>query len=282
VSADPTIYVPLTLTAAFGFAAASVLQQHEAANSGGGRLSRLLRRPMWILGLAAYIGAYGLQAWAVSLGPVVVVQPLIAAQLVFALLLDPLFGGHRASRREWLGALAVSLGLAGFLVGMDPAAGRAGASPEAWGLAAGASLAALAAALGTGTRSHGALRSAAYGSAAGICWGFMIVLMKVVTAELAHLEDATSLFTEPYLYGLVATAIAGFALLQKAFAAGSLSAALVSYTLVEIVLAVVLGITLFGEKPHSDATSLAITSISSLAMIAGIALLAGARDPARR
>ena len=80
--------------------------------------------------------------------------------------------------------------------------------------------------------------------------------------------------------GLIGAAIGGFLLLQKAFQAGSLTNALVSYTLVEIVLAVLLGIMLFGEKPHSDALSLGITAAASILMIAGIVSLAGARPEA--
>ena len=76
--------------------------------------------------------------------------------------------------------------------------------------------------------------------------------------------------------GLIATAIGGFVLLQKAFQAGSLTHALVSYTLVEIVLAVVLGIVLFDEKPHSNIASLAITAAASVLIVAGIVSLAGA------
>ena len=60
---DPAIYVPLTLLAALGFAAAAVLQQAEAARQdpdatgGGSLLLALLAKPLWVLGLVAYIAA---------------------------------------------------------------------------------------------------------------------------------------------------------------------------------------------------------------------------------
>ena len=120
-----------------------------------------------------------------------------------------------------------------------------------------------------------------YGTAAGLCWGFMIVLMKVLTHRMEEGEGVSgllqALFLEPFFYGLLVTAIGGFVLLQKAFAAGSLTHALVSYTLVEIVLAVLLGILLFREQPHTDVLSLIVTGFSSVLMLAGIVWLASAR-----
>jgi len=279
------IYVPITLVAALGFAAAAVAQQAAAAREtpgdarGRSFLLGLLGRPLWLAGLLAYIAAYGLQVWAVSLGPVVVVQPLIAAQLVFSLVLGTLFMGRRPGGREWLGAAAVTVGLAGFIVGTDPSAGNPDATTAGWVVASVATGLALCAALAIGLRTHDALRSALFGTAAGICWGFMIVLMKVVTHRLSETSGWSALgemLSQPFVYGLIATALGGFILLQRAFQAGSLTHALVSYTLVEIVLAVGLGILLFGEKPHSGALSIVMTSVSALLMAGGIVALAGA------
>jgi len=286
VQNDPAIYVPLTLLAALGFAAAAVLQQAEAARQDPGSagkgffLLQLLRRPLWLLGLFTYVVAYGLQVWAVSLGPVVVIQPLIAAQLVFALVLGSFFMGRKAGASEWLGAVAVTIGLAGFIVGTDPSLGNPDATATGWLVASGATLFAVVLALAAGSRAHRAARSALYGTAAGLCWGFMILLVKVVTHRLGEFESwnaIAAMLSEPFVYGLLGTAIGGFVLLQKAFQAGSLTHALVSYTLVEIVLAVLLGIVLFGEKPHSNLLSLVMTVASSVLMAAGIVALARVR-----
>ena len=283
----PFVYIPLTLLSALGFASAAVLQQAEAAaheadaSARDGLMRTLLTRPRWWLGMLAYVLAYGLQVWAVSLGPVVVIQPLIAAQLVFALLLGTLFMRRRADAREWWGAISVTLGLAGFIVGTNPSAGSPHASDLGWAVSVGVTAGLTALCLLLGVRSRGATRSTLYGTAAGLCWGFMIVLMKVLTHRMEEGEGVSgllqALFLEPFFYGLLVTAIGGFVLLQKAFAAGSLTHALVSYTLVEIVLAVLLGILLFHEQPHTDVLSLIVTGFSSVLMLAGIVWLASAR-----
>lgn len=281
---DPAVYIPLTLAAAFGFAAAAVLQQAEAAaqensaTGSGGLMRRLMTRPRWWLGMLAYVAAYGLQVWAVSLGPVVIIQPLIAAQLVFALLLGTFFMGRHADFREWLGAIGVTLGLAGFIVGTDPSVGSPDASDFGWAVSVGLTTGLTVLCLFVGARMRGAARSSLYGTAAGLCWGFMIVLMKVLTHRMSEAASfwglVEAIAIDPFFYGLLVTAIGGFVLLQKAFAAGSLTHALVSYTVVEIVLAVILGILLFGEQPHTDVLSLLLTGVSSVIMLAGIVALA--------
>jgi len=224
-----------------------------------------------------YIVAYVLQVVAVSLGPVVIVQPLISSQLVFALLFGVWFTHLKAGWQDWLGAAAVVAGIALFIVATDPSSGDASASAGQW-LAAGAVVSLLTAgALAAGWRLSGAARSALWGSAAGLAWGLMIVLMKTVTAGFSGPEtvwaDLVRMLREPYLYGVIVTALAGFIFLQSAFQAGALPHALVSYTVVEIVLAVVLGIVLFGEKPHDDALGLGLVALSGVIMLIGIILL---------
>ena len=258
---------------------AEAARQDPDATGGGSLLLALLAKPLWVLGLVAYIAAYGLQVWAVSLGPVVIIQPLIAAQLVFSLVLGTLFMGRRAGRWEWLGALAVTAGLAGFIVGTDPSSGEPDAAAMPWILATAGTLGFTALFVAIGSRTRGALKSGLYGTAAGLCWGFMIVLMKMVTHALGEGDGWGAIATmlrQPFVYGLLVTAIGGFLLLQKAFQAGSLTHALVSYTVLEIVLAVLLGILLFHERPHTDPLSLAVTVISSALMLAGIVALARA------
>ena len=233
---DPAVYISLTLAAAFGFAAAAVLQQAEAAaqensaTGSGGLMRRLMTRPRWWLGMLAYVAAYGLQVWAVSLGPVVIIQPLIAAQLVFALLLGTFFMGRHADFREWLGAIGVTLGLAGFIVGTDPSAGSPDATGLGWAVSTGVTAGLTVLCLFVGARMQGAARSSLYGTAAGLCWGFMIVLMKVLTHRMSEAAGfwglVEAIAIDPFFYGLLVTAIGGFVLLQKAFAAGSLTHAL--------------------------------------------------------
>jgi drug/metabolite transporter (DMT)-like permease len=281
---NPAVYISITIAAACGFALAAVFQRQEAVNTSEDAalkpslLIELAKRPLWLVGIGLYIAAYALQVIAVGLGPVVIVQPLISTQLVFALLFGVWFSRQKAGWQDWLGALAVVAGIALFIVATDPSPGDAHASALEWIVAAAAVTLLTAASLAAGWKFSGQARSALWGVAAGFMWGLMIVLMKTVTAEFSGpgtvWAQLLHMFEAPYVYGVIVSTLAGFMFLQSAFQAGSLTNALVAYTVVEIVIAVILGIVLFGEKPHDDALSLSLVALSSVILLGGIVLLA--------
>lgn len=70
-------------------------------------LERLVRRPRWLLGTAAGIVAWPLQAGALALGSVALVQPTFGFGLVMLLLLAVWMLGERVGRRELAGVAAV-------------------------------------------------------------------------------------------------------------------------------------------------------------------------------
>ncbi len=76
-------------------------------------LGRLSRRPLWLAGAATGVLGWGLQAVALSFAPLTVVEPTLAASLVFLLVFGVRALGEHVGAREALGVLAVSLGLAG-------------------------------------------------------------------------------------------------------------------------------------------------------------------------
>jgi drug/metabolite transporter (DMT)-like permease len=83
--------VAAALGAACSFAIAAVLQQRATRTVPRedsmqiGLLLQLLRRPLWLVGVAAMLAGYGLQALALTLGPVALVQPIVVTKLAFAL-----------------------------------------------------------------------------------------------------------------------------------------------------------------------------------------------------
>lgn len=83
--------VILAFGSAAVFALGTVLQQRvvmdapEAKDAGAGILFRLIQHPVWLGGIAAYGIAFGMQAAALGDGRLVVVQPILATTIVFAL-----------------------------------------------------------------------------------------------------------------------------------------------------------------------------------------------------
>ncbi len=76
-------------------------------------LGRLIRRPLWLAGAVTGILGWVLQAVALSFAPLTLVEPTLAASLVFLLIFGARALGEHVGGREVVGVLAVSVGLAG-------------------------------------------------------------------------------------------------------------------------------------------------------------------------
>ncbi|WP_336206131.1 DMT family transporter [Nonomuraea sp. LPB2021202275-12-8] len=101
--------VLIALAGALGYALGAALQQYEAVAEGAS--FRLVRRPRWwIGGIIGFTGA-SLHAVALSFAPLVAVQPISVATLVFAVPLAALMYGRKPYKAEILGSIAVAVGL---------------------------------------------------------------------------------------------------------------------------------------------------------------------------
>ncbi|MFD1536545.1 DMT family transporter [Nonomuraea guangzhouensis] len=104
----------IALAGALGYAFGAALQQFEAVAEGASL--RLVRRPRWwIGGVIGFTGAC-LHAVALSFAPLVAVQPISVATLVFAVPLAALMYGRRPYKAEILGSIAVAVGLLWLMV----------------------------------------------------------------------------------------------------------------------------------------------------------------------
>ena len=109
--------IVLALVAGFLFALGLVLQELAASaqpreSVGGGFILRLLHQPVWLLGLASQGFGFVAQAWALGIGRMVIVQPLLVSTIVFALPIARILTGRRIARIEIVGASIVTGGLA--------------------------------------------------------------------------------------------------------------------------------------------------------------------------
>ncbi|GAA1295657.1 hypothetical protein Psi02_11440 [Planotetraspora silvatica] len=106
--------ISIALIGALGYALGAALQQREAVTAGA--TLKLVRRPRWwIGGVIGFTGA-SLHAVALSIAPLVVVQPVSVATLVFAVPLAAWLHGRRPRRAEIIGSVAVAAGLLGLMV----------------------------------------------------------------------------------------------------------------------------------------------------------------------
>ncbi|MGZ4333391.1 MAG: hypothetical protein ACXVRJ_03875 [Gaiellaceae bacterium] len=144
-------------------------------------LARLVRRPLWLAGTAAGVVAWPLQATALALGSVALVQPALGFGLVVLLALGVFVLHEHVGRREVAGvaAVAVAVAILGWAAPAETGAYTAGGT---WIVGAGiVVLAPLPYALRALHRVGGLATSVA----AGLGWTWVALATSLVDASLA-------------------------------------------------------------------------------------------------
>ncbi|GHH95562.1 DMT family transporter [Streptomyces capillispiralis] len=272
------IAVLASLAAGVCFAVAGVLQQWAAAARPDAEaltarlLGHLARDRLWLCGIGLAVVAYGFQSLALAFGPLSLVQPLIVAELVFAVPLSARLHRLRLGPREWSGTLAVAAGLALALLSARPRGGdprEAGLLP--WLLTVGVVGAVVCGALAAGRVLAGPWRASATALAAGAVMGTQSVLLAATVDRLRHgLLPALAAWQT---YALVVASVGGLLLIQSAFQQGPLAASMTVLDATEPVVAVTVGMLLFDEAVRTGWPVSAVT-VAGLALVAaGIAVL---------
>ena len=275
--------VILAIGSAAMFALGTVLQQRvvmaapEAREASAGILFRLVQHPVWLAGIAAYGIAFGLQAGALGDGRLVVVQPILATTIVFALPLGVWLSAQKITWRDVGAAIVVTVALALFLVLADPSGGRNDAPVGEW-LAAGAVVVGLAAGLSAaGLTRSGALRAALLGTASGLLFGLVSALTKGAVEVLQ--DDGAGVLTNWHLYALIVVGFAGMTITQLSLQTGILPPAVATSSIFNPAASVVLGLTLFEEQVHHSTAGRIGAVLALLVMFGGIAVLALGKRP---
>ncbi|MFS4097480.1 DMT family transporter [Streptomyces sp. AF1A] len=262
--------VVLALCAALSNASASVLQRRAASvgepeKTAGAvrRLGRLLRRADWLAGVGLLMLSAVLQGSALAVGSLSLVQPLLAAELLFTLVVGSLVFRRRPERRTWLAFAALAVGLALFLVAAAPAAGRTEAPVRAWLVGGGAACGAVVLLVLAARPCRGASRAVLLGLASAVCFALTAALLKQAVGRLAHGPGA--MFTHWSPYATAVTGLLAFLLLQSALSAGSLAASQPALTLGDALTSIALGAAVFEESIQ--------LGLRVIPEIAGIALI---------
>jgi drug/metabolite transporter (DMT)-like permease len=275
-----TIAVVAALIAAFCFALGSLLQQGVARQSGDEALRfrllwDLVRKPRWVGGVALSTFSFGLQALALAFGPLTLVQPIAATDVLFALPLIARRQRRRLGRRAIVGALLVTAGIVVFLAVSPPVAGLSTPGIRAWLPVFIATGSVVAVAGVAGLRTRGRLRVVWLAAAAGALYGLSDAITKSAVDIISAHGIAVLAHWEPYT--LAVTGVLGALYGQSAFSAGALSLSLPVIDTVEPVCAVVIGATVFGEQLASSPLNLAFQMTGAAAAVTGIAVLSSSK-----
>ncbi|CAL9655070.1 DMT family transporter [Streptomyces sp. enrichment culture] len=262
--------VLLSLVSAVAYAGGAIVQEQVAASSPGAQYAPL-RRPGWW----AAVGLNGLggllHVVALALGPLSLVQPLGALTIVFALPMAAVFVGRRAGATAWRGALMATVGLAGLLslVGASDAQSLDTAQRVGAALVTGGAIVALMIA-GRAAHRHPAVRSILLATASGIAFGMSSVFTKTVAVDWTGGVSAADL---PSLAVIGVLATAGMVLSQASYRGAGLAAPLATLTVVNPVVAAVVGITMFGETFRYGTTGTALALSCGVVAAGGLIML---------
>ncbi|HVT22734.1 MAG TPA: DMT family transporter [Mycobacteriales bacterium] len=278
-TASVAVAVPCALGAAVAFAVANVEQMRAArvteapAEVSATLLVRLARSRKWLIGLATAVGGFGLQAVALFLAPVVLVQPLIVTELLFALPLAAWYANARLHSREWVGAALVAGGITAFLVVGNPSGNNAHITTFA--------TVAMTVVVGAGVillvlvaesfASRPMLRASGLALAASACFGMLSVMTKVVGRQFQH--DKLDTLAHPQCYVLAVFAISGLLLSQTAFRIAPLSVSLPVIDIGEPAVASLLAVLALHETLDLSSGSAVGVALSASAATIGVALL---------
>jgi hypothetical protein len=257
-SAAQSVAVALAITAAATFAVANVLQQRVAAKLRSHAafdtavLLHLIRRPLWLAGLALVIVSLALQATALALAA-------------------------RADRRrmrpiEWLAALATFAGLAVFLSVAHPSGGQPTAQLGQLGLAAVVAVIIAVTSSLVAVRMSPLGRALTLGVGGGIAAGVTDALTKTV-ADLAG-GHQLGVFADARLYLLAVIGLLTYTMQQNGYRAAGMAAFLPVFSVLDPVVGSLLGLLIYHEHLGGGAGRIALEVAAGLAATWGICRLA--------
>jgi drug/metabolite transporter (DMT)-like permease len=276
--------VVLALAASVFTAMASVAQRRAAASAPEklslnlGLIGYLIRRPVWFLGILCMILGFLFQVEALRIGSLSLVQPLIATELVIVFVMIALHDRQRVHQRDWLAAFGMVVGLGVFLALARPTGGSSHASRSLWVLSGASTLAVIvlltvAAYLPvrSGSAPASGRKAALLGVAAAAGFGFVAAVIKELSSHLSQGPAGVFLNWSPYV--LLLSGAVAFFLASNAFQAGSLAASQPGLTVVDPLVASLLGVVLFGERINHHPLALIGELIGLAALVTSVIVL---------
>ena len=267
----------LAVLAAAANALATVLQRIGVEDAAGDRgamslVASVLRRPVWFLGLGLAAASFLLQATALSLGDLSVVQPMMVTELLFLLVILSVWFHRALGWKEWLGAVGTATGLGVFLAMSNAGGGHARPTRTDWILLLVASGGALLVSSIAAQRGPRWWRAAAFGFAGGIAFALTAAFVKTAADQwsrgpvyvLSHFEA----------YGAAAAGLVGLVLSQHALEAGPVAASQSALLVVNPLSSIVMGIWLFGDHLRASGLRLGLEAAGLAAMFLSLLVLA--------
>jgi drug/metabolite transporter (DMT)-like permease len=237
-----------------------------------GLFLRLLTDTRWWLGSLVSAAGFVLQAAALGLGSVLLVQALLVTSLLFALPISARSRSEGLRRWEWLAAVLLAASVAVIVTVGNPTPGQSRASLTTWGLVVAVLAPVVVACVLGANLTRGPTAAVLLALVSGMLWGVFAVLTKGVVQVLS--EGIGPLLRSPELYAWAAVGIGGTIWQQASFRAGALTASLPTMTITEPIVASALSVVVLGETMRPGDTGWVVLVVAVIVMVAAAAALA--------
>jgi len=232
----------------------------------GGQLLNLLRRPSWVAGTLMLGLAIVFQLSALSFAPLILVQPVGAISLVITTLLNARISGHKPTGRS---ISAITMCVGGIFIFVTIAALYATETPVSDQqlttiLLILAGVMVVLAGLWIWLRSR--MRALFYIVAAGIVYGFVATLAKVVISRIQNGDFEW--LTVVCIVALLAGTGIGAYFVQTAYASGPPDLVIAGLTVIDPMVAIVIGLAVLGEAANAPVGAyIGFAAAGALAMV---------------
>ncbi|PPF78787.1 multidrug DMT transporter permease [Subtercola sp. Z020] len=232
------------------------------------QLVALLRRPSWVLGSLMLALAIVFQLTSLNFAPIIVVQPLGAVALVITSILNARVTRTKLNRASIISIVMCVGGVALFvLIAAFTAVDKPISDSQLVTIVIIlAVVLALFVTLFVLFRKR--MRAVAYIVGAGVLYGFVATLAKVVISRLQQAD--INVLTIFCLVGLLASAAAGAYFVQTAYASGPPDLVIAGLTVIDPMVAVGIGIVVLGEAQYAPPLALVGFVLTGILAILGV------------
>ena len=274
------IAIILALLAAVGLALGAQFQNdsvHKRVTEAGiprvgmRQLLMLLTQPRWLVGTAFLMLGVVLQLAALTLAPLIVVQPIGAVALIITSLLNARIYGVRLGPRTFLAIALTLAGISSFVVAAAGVATEVEMSDEKLLQVLGV-LALMLVLFGFLMATQGnTVKALNYVFGAGVLYGFVATLAKVIIQRLIQ-GDFDNLTLSAGI-ALILAAVLGGWFVQNAYATGPPDLVIAGLTVIDPMVAVGIGIVILGEAADASIDTIFTFLGSALVAVIGVYLL---------
>ncbi|GAA5032028.1 multidrug DMT transporter permease [Microbacterium fluvii] len=223
--------------------------QAGAAGLTGAQLKRLLTRPSWVIGTVMLGLAIVCQLSALAFAPLIVVQPIGAFALVVTTLLNARISGVSPTRRsitaivQCVGGIFIFVTIAALVATEEPV------SDTQLIIVLGLLVLVIGVLSSVWLWLRSRVGALFYIVAAGVMYGFVATLAKVVISRIQH--QNFEWLTLLCVVGVVAAASLGAYFVQTAYASGPPDLVIAGLTVIDPIVAIIISIAVLREAAHA-------------------------------